>query len=298
MAAGEIAVAALGALCLAVGFVAQQHAAAQEPAEESLSPRLLASLLRRPVWLAGIAAMIAGQVLGAVALGHGDLALVEPIMAANLLFALPLSAAWHRRRLGRREWLGAVCLVAGMGAFIAAGDPHGGTTAHLSWPNWVEAGGGIVAFAAVLVPFARRAVGARRATLLATAAGTLYGLQDALTRRTLAQLGHGLTTVVTSWPVFALLLVAATGLLLGQSAFEAAPLDASLPAITVAEPITGIAFGIGVYGEHINLDGPWLALELVGLAAMVAGVVLVGSSPVVTGGESGDRVPETLGNVA
>jgi hypothetical protein len=84
-------------------------------------------------------------------------------------------------------------------------------------------------------------------------------------------------------------------LLLNQSAFEAAPLDASLPAITVAEPLAGIAFGVGVYGEHLTLSGPLLAVELLGVAAMVAGVVIVARSPVVTmGSRAGSRPPDGL----
>jgi hypothetical protein len=40
---------------------------------------------------------------------------------------------------------------------------------------------------------------------------------------------------------------------------------------------TGIAYGIGGFGEHIRLTAGWLAVEAAGLAAMVAGVILWGS---------------------
>ncbi|MGH8921273.1 MAG: hypothetical protein ACRD0H_23560 [Actinomycetes bacterium] len=64
------------ALCLALGFVLQQHAAADEPIERQLSLWLLIDLARKPSWLAGIGAMIVGQVLGAVALDHASLTVV------------------------------------------------------------------------------------------------------------------------------------------------------------------------------------------------------------------------------
>lgn len=279
-----IAVALGGALCIAIGFVVQQHAAAEEPPDERLSFRLLAHLVRRPLWLAGIGAMAAGQILGAVALGHGDIALVEPIMAANVLFALPLAALWRRKRLGRREWAGAVILLAGLAAFIGGGDPHGGSTSRLPWPNWVVSGGSIALVALVLVLLSRRRPPSLQASLLAGAAGTLYGLQDALTQRSMAELSHqGVVSAIVSWPVFALLAVAVVGLLLAQSAFEAAPLAASLPVMTVAEPLTGIAFGAGVYGEHLNLGASLLPVELGGVVLVVLGVFLVARSPLVTG---------------
>lgn len=284
-----IAAALCGAFFLAVGFVVQQHAAFEEPPDERLSWRLIAHLVRRPVWLAGIAAMAAGQILGAIALANGDIALVEPIMASNLLFALPLAALWRRRRLGAREWSGGVILIAGLAAFIAAGDPHSGSTQHLSWPSWVVSSGTIIAVAGFLVLVSRRFWAAPQASLLAAAAGSLYGLQDALTERSTAELSKGgLLAMIDSWPVFLLVAVAVCGLFLAQSAFEAAPLAASLPLMTVLEPLTGICFGIGVYGEHLNLAGPLLAVELAGFAGMVVGVFMLAGSPIVTG----ERRPE------
>lgn len=279
-----VAIALSGALCIAVGWVVQQHAAAEEPADERLSFRLLGHLLRRPLWLAGIGAMAAGEILGAVALAHGDIALVEPIMAANVLFALPLAALWRRKRLGRREWAGAFFLILGLAAFIGAGDPHGGSTARLAWPNWVLSGGAIALVALLLVLASRHRPPSLQASLLAGAAGTLYGLQDALTQRSVSELSHeGIVSTIASWPVFTLVTVAVIGLLLAQSAFEAAPLAASLPVMTCAEPITGIAFGVGVYGQHISIDPGLLVVEIGGIAVMVLGVFLVARSPLVTG---------------
>lgn len=278
-----IALALGSSLFIAVGFVVQQHAAAQEPASERLSFRLLLALVQRPLWLAGVASQVVGQLLSAAALGTGSLALVEPVMAANLLFALPLAARWNRRSLGRREWAGAAALVVGLAAFVAAGDPHGGHTADLPWPNWVLSGGTIVLLVAALVAVGRRRAAIPQATILGAAAGMLYGLQDALTQRTLAVLGHGVVAVLVNWPAFSLVAVAVVGMLLAQSAFEAAPLSASLPPITAAEPLTGIAFGVGVYHEYLDLQPGHLAIELLGLGLMVVGVFLVAASPVVTG---------------
>lgn len=274
---------------IAVGFVLQQKAAEQEPPDERLSFRLLVQLLRRPMWLGGIGAMIVGQILGAVALDRGSLALVEPIMATNVLFALPLSAVWHRRRLGAREWAGAVSLIAGLAAFVAAGDPYGGRSDRLPWPNWLIAGGSIALVAAASVSLGRRSTTDREATFLAIGAGLLYGLQDALTQRAEAGMSSGLVGMLTSWPPFALLAVAVVALLLNQSAFEAAPLAASLPATTVAEPLTGIAFGVGVYGEHLTLRWPLVGVEAAGIVAMFAGVILVARSPLVTMAATGGK---------
>lgn len=271
------------ALLLALGFVVQQHAAALVPPDRRLSPRILIDLARRPVWLGGIAAMIGGQVLGATALGHGSLTLVEPLLSANLLFALPMAAAWTRKRLGRREWTGAVVLVAGLATFVGAGGPSHAHATRVVPTNWIIAGLSIVAVVTTLTWFAKRSDLGEEATLLAAGAGLLYGLQDALTQRTLFVLHDGLVAVLTTWQPYSLIAVAITGLVLAQSAFEAAPLAASLPALTIAEPICGIGLGAGLFSQDLRLSGLALVLEVLGILAMLVGVYLVARSPLVTG---------------
>lgn len=278
----------LSAVLLAVGFATQQRGAEMAPQSERLRPRLLLDLVRRPIWLGGIAAMVGGQVLGAVALDFGDLTLVEPLMAANVLFALPLAAAWHSRRLGRREWSGAIALIAGLAVFVIAAQPGSSHLTRVPIRSWIIALAAIGAVAAAFVAAGKRHPSpARQATLLAIAAGTLYGLQDALTQRTLER-GLSLATLQI-WPPYLLLAVAVVGLLLAQSAYQTAPLSASQPAMAIAEPLTGIALGAGLFGEGLRLGPVPLAFELAGIAAMVAGLFLCAGSSLVE--DRSQRVP-------
>jgi tetrahydromethanopterin S-methyltransferase subunit E len=114
--------------------------------------------------------------------------------------------------------------------------------------------------------------------MLALGAGLLFGVQDGLTRSVVSALGRSPARLFASWPVYALVLVAVTGILLMQNAFGSAPLRASLPVITAAEPLTGIAFGLAVYGERIRLAPGWLVGAAAGLGVMIVGVVLVARS--------------------
>lgn len=274
-----LAIALGAAILLAAGFVIQQRVAAEEPPSEALRMSLLLHLARRPRWLLGIGAMIGGQILGAAALSMADLGLVEPVLAANLLFALLISAAWTRRRLAAREWVGAVALAGGLATFIVVAAPSGGRVLDLPWPNWALSMGAIASVATLLVFGSRIGSAGTRAAMLAAAAGVLFGLQDALTRRTLAVLPrHGIIGVIAQWPTYVLVAVAVCALLLAQSAFEAAPLPASLPAMTLAEPVTGIAFGASVFSEHIGLRPGALAVEIVALGVSAVGVWLIGRS--------------------
>jgi len=292
------------ALWLGGGFVLQQHVAATLPWSDVLSPRLLLDLVRKPLWVAGIVVMVIGQLLGAAALGQGSLALVEPLLAANLLFALSVSALWRRHRLGGREWGGALLLIAGLAGFLLAANPGDGSGGRVHWYGWVVAAASILVLVVFLVFLARRTDLAGEGTLLGTAAGVLFGLQDALTSRAVPMIGHGPLGLLTSWKLYAVLGVALVGLVLGQSAFRAAPLTASLPGLTVAEPLTGIALGAVLFSEPLRLSAPAVLAEVAAFVAIAFGVVLLTRSPLIAGpapatdpharpGVVGAGVPET-----
>jgi drug/metabolite transporter (DMT)-like permease len=282
-----IAAAVPAAILLGLGFVVQQQAAAQQPPTDLLRLRLLAHLARQPRWLLGIATMVAGQVLGAMALSKGSLGLVEPLLAANLLFALAISALWKREHLAPREWLGALTLAGGLGGFVAAAAPDTGGVLTPPGLSSVLSLAVIAAVAAALVLWSRLGTGAPTATKIAAAAGVLFGLQDALTRRTLAALPLlGVLGLIGQWPTYTLVPVAVGGLLLAQSAFEAAPLRASLPAMTLVEPVTGIGLGAAVFAEHLDLSPVALGLEVFCLAVAALGAWLVGTSPKLVHGSS------------
>src|SRR5499427_7849769 len=123
------AIAVFAALAAAASFGV---AAALQHRQARLTPdtggvRLLARLAAQPLWLAGIALAAIAYGLQALALAFGPLALVAPIVAADLLFALPVAARWSRP-LGPREWLGCVLAAGGIAAFLAAAPPSSGSS--------------------------------------------------------------------------------------------------------------------------------------------------------------------------
>ena len=79
-----------------------------------------------PDWLLGVGFMVFGQVLGAFALTYGEVSLVEPLTATNLIFAMALSRWLTRQPLGWSGWGGVALLALGVTAFIVAGQPRGG----------------------------------------------------------------------------------------------------------------------------------------------------------------------------
>ncbi|MEU6548934.1 DMT family transporter [Streptomyces sp. NPDC046915] len=276
----------LPAACLlGFGFVLQQHAAEREPLSLMLSFRLLLDLARVPLWLAGIGCMVLGQILGALALTRGSLAQVEPLLTTNLLFAMALARWMGDQPLGRSGWLGALALSGGVAAFVLAGHPQSGQGQVGALRHWLVIGC-VLGLAGVLVLFAQHLRLLHRPPFLAAAAGTLYGLQDALTRVSGGIVGErGITGLLVSWQPWAVVALAVVGLLLVQSAFEAGPLRLSLPALTAAEPLIGIACGIGFLQDRLRTEPGALAWQSAGVVAVITGVFVLGRHPVMPSGE-------------
>lgn len=276
------------AVLLGTGYVLQQRVAVTVPIAEILHWRLLFDVMRHKLWWLGILAMALGQVLSGLALQFASLDLVEPLLSANLLFALALSAFLARQRPRLTELGGALLLSAALGMFIAVGNPR--SAAHASGREAF----GLIAIACVaglalvivIIGKTRGLVG--EAIWIATGAGLMFGLQDAATRAALLQYDrHGFVALFDHIWVYVIVGSAVVGILFAQSAFKAARLDYSLPPITAAEPIAGIALGIGLLGDRLSLTVPGLAIEAACVAALVAGVALIGRSPSLAGAGRG-----------
>jgi hypothetical protein len=139
----------------------------------------------------------------------------------------------------------------------------------------------VAGIAVLLLRAGWRRAGRQRAMLTGLAAGLVYGISDALTRVVTVQLsgGHSLVHVLTTWPVYSLVAASVAGLWLMESSFNAGPLNASLPAITAAEPVAGICLGVIVLGDVVRTSPGLLALQGAGVVALVVGVVLVARAP-------------------
>jgi drug/metabolite transporter (DMT)-like permease len=277
-----ILIAVLAALAAAGSFgvaaVLQHRQARSAAPSEALRLRLLADLARRPLWLAGIALAAGAYGLQALALAFGPLALVAPIVATDLLFAVPLAAWWSRPPMRGRDWAGCGLVAGGMGVFLSVSPPVTGRS-DASAGEWLPAFGivALVCVAAVTVGNGR--AGPVRAGMLAVAAGVMFGLTAAVTlslSRLLRNVGPG--AAFGHWQPWALMGLGLGGLLLSQGAFQAGQLTASLPIIDTLEPVSGVVIGTAVFHEQLATSPPMLAIQLAGAAIAVAGIALLAPS--------------------
>jgi drug/metabolite transporter (DMT)-like permease len=273
--------AALGAAAsFGLGAAVQHRQARLTPAavptrgERVGALRLLARLARQPLWLAGIALTIAGYGLQATALAFGPLTLVAPIVAADLMFALPVAARWARRPLTSRDWLGCVLTAGGIGVFLVTA-PESSGRSDAPAQDWLLAFGAVALICVAVTALGRRL--RSRAVTTAVAAGLIYGLTAAVTLSlTRLARAEGPWRALAHWQPWALAGLGLAGLALTMGAFQAGALGASLPVIDTVEPVSGVLIGTFVFGEHLAATPAGLGAQAVAAAAAVTGITLLG----------------------
>jgi hypothetical protein len=273
-----ITLALLSALLFGLASVLQHRAAQGAHPDRSMRPGLLLDLVRTPLWLAGQGAAMGGFGAQAVALSFGALAVVQPVLTTRIVFGLLLASRLSDQTVAAREWLGALGIVAGLAAFLAAASPGEGATV-VEGAGWLGVLLTTAAPAGVLTALAPRRPGVGRAVALAAAGALLFTATVTLTK----VVGHDLRgdagAVFTSWKVYALAPTGLGGMLLVQSAFMAGPIRASLPVLTCVECLGAILVGALFLDEAVSVGPGPLAVELLGLAVVVWGVVTVTRAP-------------------
>jgi drug/metabolite transporter (DMT)-like permease len=282
-----ISLALTASVFTALASVAQRSAAARAPAESGPSLHLIGYLLRRPVWLIGIASMILGFVFQVAALRVGTLSLVQPVIAAELLIVFGIIALRSRHRVRMRDWLAALGLAASLGAFLTLARPSGGH-AHASAWAWGLAGIATLGVAAALTVLAYACGGnstysgsSRKAALLAMAAATGFGFVAAVIKELSTHLAQGPSGIFSNWSPYILVVSGVASMYLASHAFQAGPLAASQPGFTIVDPLVASALGVVLFGERMDFAPLTLAGEMVALIVLVASVVLLSHSPLV-----------------
>jgi drug/metabolite transporter (DMT)-like permease len=274
-----VVLALAAALAYATASVLQHRAARQTPPENALRLRLLLDLMRRPTWLLGYAANVLAYLLEVVALGRGALVLVQPLLVTGLLFGLPLAAVFEGRRVTARELGAAAALVTGLAAFLLAASPGEGTP-DVALSSWLVLGTASVAIAVVMVRTAPREAGERRSLQLAVAAAALIVVSASLTKAVANIAAHDVLAVFTTGHVYALVPFLIAGLVVMQSAFQAAPIGPSLSVLNGLPPLLGVGAGALLFHEAISVTGIAPLVEIAGAVLVAAGIAVL-SRPVV-----------------
>src|SRR5271170_7161177 len=286
-----ILLAIAASLCTATASVCQRLGASSTETT-GFDVWLVFRLARRPVWLLGVVSMILGFAFQLSALRYGELALVQPILALELLFVFGYLAVVGSRRVKvkRRDWLAAAAMSAGIGLFLFLASPSGGRL-HAPGSSWWLAG--LVTFGVVLLALAVAlgpgngpgATRARRAAVLGAVTGISWGFVAAVIKELSSHLSNGLGAIFSSWSLYVLIVVGAAAMLLASHALAAGPLAASQPGFTVLDPLAASLLGVFLFGEHIRTGAGDLVGEALALAIIFAGASALSHSCLILGEE-------------
>jgi drug/metabolite transporter (DMT)-like permease len=285
------ALALVAAFLFAVAATLQQKGALDlGVAVEGL--RSLAKLIGSGWWLIGTAALLVGYAAQAIALDHGRISIVQPLLVTTVVFALPLGYFVTAQKVGRREIVGAVAVVLGLAFYAVFGDPAGGRD---NAPNdeWAVALAVVGAVCGGLLLLGRKSDRSRKAALYGVVAGILFGASACLVKPTIEMLHESVATVVTHWEFYAMAAAGIAAFVLQQVSLSEGFLAASVATVSTFNPIVSVVIGIVLFEERLS-DPVWhkvvafAGLGLAGLGAIAISIAREG-----TGGKApkADAVP-------
>lgn len=270
MSATAAVAAALGSAALfGLASALQHHQVAT--AEKTLSPRLLVSLVKRPLWLLGGVSDVAAVGLQAVALGLGSVSLVQTLLVAGLPLAVVLSALLAHRGLRRHELAGlGLCSVG-----LALLGPALTSTPSDHVPSRYAATFAGAAVLTLVMPLVVLREDPRWGGLCAgTAAGAVIGTGSVLLAVAAGRVEDPVT-LLSSYAPYLALAVGAVGLLLAQVAFQTGELGAPLAALSVTEPVVAVLLAATVLHEQLPTSGGALVAAVAGAGLAVSGVLVL-----------------------
>jgi drug/metabolite transporter (DMT)-like permease len=293
----EILFCLLAAAAYALGSVLQRRGAISAPRAQHLRLGLIVDLLRRPVWLAGIASMIVGVALQALALHGGAISLVEPILVAELPLTLLFAALIFRARIDRRTGLAIVVMSLALSGLLFLARPTGGHVGHVTALAWILSLVATGGFIVVLVAIALPSPPAGRAALLGVASGVGHGLSATVLKASTVLAAQDIVLMLSSWKPYAAIVAGGVSLYLYQVALQSGPLVAGQAGLNIVDPLSGAVFGVVLFGEEVR-HGSFLAAEVACALVLVGAIIVLARSPLLQGdqarpSESGTR--ETSG---
>ncbi|MFF0306495.1 DMT family transporter [Streptosporangium sp. NPDC004379] len=276
-----VVLALCAAACNAAASVLQRQAARALP-ENGVSGLALAwRLVRTPVWLGGIGALIGGFLFQASALDNGGLTLVQPLLITELPFTIALAAKVFDMRPDLGTWLAIGSLTGGLALLLAAAAPSPG----LRYPDpadWLVTVVATVLTTGALLAAARVSRGRLRAALLGTASALGFAFTATLMKESTHVFSREGAGVLTTWPPYAMAGAGLVSVVLLQQALRSGTLVVVQPALSVVDPVISIVYGVALFDEAIRL-GPWVVAELAGLGLILYGTVRLARSRFIQG---------------
>jgi drug/metabolite transporter (DMT)-like permease len=270
-----IVYALLAAALFGAGVALQQRPAAEAPLDMAARPGLLIRLAQRRLWVIGVLAEIAAFAFQVLALRHGSLVIVQPLLTTSLLFTIAMAGTWTRESVKASEWAAVVAVVGGLAVFLGVAAPSEQSSGLADTEDWIVTGVCMGAALGLLLWYGLRHMDRRRAATLALAAGLGDAFMAVITKAFAHVTEGSWAGILTSWVPYALVAVGLAAMLLTQTAYQSGMPKVSLPLITVTEPLISCGIGVALFGEVLRLDGIRGPVVVAAVIVMAAGLVFL-----------------------
>jgi len=266
--------ALVAAFCFALAATLQQKGAlGMGDALKSAASYL--ALAKQFWWLAGTIVLLVGYLVQAVALGEGQLAVVQPLLVTTIVFALPLGYFITNQIVNRAEVGAAALVVVGLAAFTIFGQEDTGRNDAPS-REWAITLGlfGLVALA--LVVLGRHGDSRRKAALFGASAGVLYALSASMWKPTADVLNaDGLGGMLTDWEFYAFAAAGLIAFVVQQISLATGHLASSVATVSVCNPVVSIVIGIVVLEERLSEPNWHKLIAYGGLGVALLGAIAI-----------------------
>ena len=213
---------------------------------------------------------------------------MQALSVTSLLFALLINAKVNNRPITRWQWTWAVLLAAAVAVVVTVGNLQAGH-ARASLHAWAIVAA-VIGPALILCAIGARIFsGSVSALLLGLVSGSLWGVFSVLTKGVVDQLGLGIWALLRTPELYAWVVLGISATAWEQSAFRAGPLTASLPAVTVSEPVVASVLGVTVLGETLNTNTVGRVALGVSVGVMAVAAVALARSQAAATPQPGER---------
>jgi hypothetical protein len=277
-----VVTALVAALLFGISSVADQRSTKLVKTERALSPAILLDLVKQPLWLMAIVTNLAAFALQVTALSLGSLAVVQPLLVFDLVFAVLIgrSVLWDPSKFpeGAKRWdplllAGVAAATLGVAGFLAIGQPTAGH-ADVGFSVLVPLAVGLVVLVGGCLAVAARNENLRPLAL-ALGCGVCYGVAAFSVKLVTTEFGGGPARVFTNWPIYVLAITGPVGFILNQDAFQQGRFLAPVQAIlTTTDPVISIALSILWLGSRLQSSPAAITGVVLSLLLMTAGIII------------------------
>jgi drug/metabolite transporter (DMT)-like permease len=272
-----IVLAVIASVGFNVGTAFQKSAAVRLP-KLSFPPRreALSAFLTDKLWMRAFLITLVSEACFLVAAANAPISLVQPLLGTGLIVLAGFSVFYLNERLSAGEWAGIFTLIAGLamlGASAETGEIRG--LEAISWLRLVGLTVFLLGFIFVTKAIEQRRPGTFGIELVVGAAGgVMIGIGALFTRVVMLEFQAGnivLGILLVSFTVAAML----SGLITQQGGFQRGRAMTITAFLAVLNKVIAIFGGMFALGEVLPENAEKQALRLVGLGALLVGVVLL-----------------------